>query len=160
MENPEIIIIGTGPSGIALAHTLKHKLGFDDFTVSVQEAGVMQTTSEICGNLVLRQARWPRRYMATEHVPRSVRNSMLPDRAVLTIILYPVVVMSRPSYIRFHSIRTPTGRKNYAKGPKSLSVRHWSLKVWDSFVLIYHPRTRHRKYCRQIQPPQAHVLRR
>ncbi|KAJ5668457.1 uncharacterized protein N7477_007027 [Penicillium maclennaniae] len=32
MGNPEVIVIGTGPSGIALAHTLKHKLGFDDFT--------------------------------------------------------------------------------------------------------------------------------
>lgn len=32
-NNPEIIVIGAGPSGIALAHTLKHKLGFDDFTV-------------------------------------------------------------------------------------------------------------------------------
>lgn len=34
MASPEIIVIGAGPSGIALAHTLKHKLGFDDFTVS------------------------------------------------------------------------------------------------------------------------------
>lgn len=33
MESPEVIVIGTGPSGIAMAHTLKHKLGFDDFTV-------------------------------------------------------------------------------------------------------------------------------
>lgn len=34
MASPEVIVIGAGPSGIALAHTLKHKLGFDDFTVS------------------------------------------------------------------------------------------------------------------------------
>lgn len=27
------IIIGAGPSGIALAHKLKQKLGFEDFTV-------------------------------------------------------------------------------------------------------------------------------
>ncbi|KAE8333967.1 hypothetical protein BDV39DRAFT_211999 [Aspergillus sergii] len=33
MENLEIIIIGAGPSGIALAHTLKRKLGFYDFTI-------------------------------------------------------------------------------------------------------------------------------
>ncbi|PLB50096.1 monooxygenase [Aspergillus steynii IBT 23096] len=32
MATPEVIVIGAGPSGIALAHTLKHKLGFDDFT--------------------------------------------------------------------------------------------------------------------------------
>jgi len=34
MDHPEVIVIGAGPSGIALAHTLKHKLGFNDFTVS------------------------------------------------------------------------------------------------------------------------------
>lgn len=34
MTGPEVIIIGAGPSGIALGHTLKHKLGFADFTVS------------------------------------------------------------------------------------------------------------------------------
>jgi hypothetical protein len=28
------IIIGAGPSGIAMAHKLKQKLGFNDFTVS------------------------------------------------------------------------------------------------------------------------------
>ncbi|KAL2826262.1 hypothetical protein BDW59DRAFT_171915 [Aspergillus cavernicola] len=33
MESPEVIVIGSGPSGIALAHTLKHKLGFHDFTI-------------------------------------------------------------------------------------------------------------------------------
>lgn len=33
MKALEIIVIGGGPSGIALAHTLKHKLGFHDFTV-------------------------------------------------------------------------------------------------------------------------------
>jgi cation diffusion facilitator CzcD-associated flavoprotein CzcO len=27
------IIIGAGPSGIAMAHSLKYKLEFDDFTV-------------------------------------------------------------------------------------------------------------------------------
>jgi len=31
----DAIIIGAGPSGIAMAHTLKHKLGFNDFTVRV-----------------------------------------------------------------------------------------------------------------------------
>lgn len=34
MDNVSVIVIGAGPSGIALAHTLKHKLGFNDFTVS------------------------------------------------------------------------------------------------------------------------------
>jgi len=34
MQSPEVIVIGAGPSGIALAHTLKHRLGFRDFTVS------------------------------------------------------------------------------------------------------------------------------
>ncbi|KAJ5683439.1 hypothetical protein N7462_006604 [Penicillium macrosclerotiorum] len=33
MEDAEIIVIGAGPSGIALAHTIKHKLGFHDFTI-------------------------------------------------------------------------------------------------------------------------------
>lgn len=33
MESPSVIIIGAGPAGISLAHTLKHKLHFDDFTV-------------------------------------------------------------------------------------------------------------------------------
>lgn len=29
----DAIIIGAGPSGIAMAHSLKHKLGFDNFAV-------------------------------------------------------------------------------------------------------------------------------
>ncbi|GKZ51840.1 hypothetical protein AbraIFM66951_007441, partial [Aspergillus brasiliensis] len=32
LESPELIVIGAGPSGIALAYTLKHRLGFRDFT--------------------------------------------------------------------------------------------------------------------------------
>ncbi|KAJ5417027.1 uncharacterized protein N7487_000577 [Penicillium crustosum] len=32
MNSPDVIVIGAGPSGIALAHTLKHRLGFNDFT--------------------------------------------------------------------------------------------------------------------------------
>ena len=27
------IIIGAGPSGIAMAHKMKHELGFEDFTI-------------------------------------------------------------------------------------------------------------------------------
>jgi NADH dehydrogenase FAD-containing subunit len=33
MAPPTVIVIGAGPSGISMAYTLKHKLGFDDFTV-------------------------------------------------------------------------------------------------------------------------------
>ncbi|GKZ27870.1 hypothetical protein AbraCBS73388_006207, partial [Aspergillus brasiliensis] len=33
LESPELIVIGAGPSGIALAYTLKHRLGFRDFTL-------------------------------------------------------------------------------------------------------------------------------
>ena len=32
-DAPNIIIIGAGASGIAMAHQLKHGLGFSDFTV-------------------------------------------------------------------------------------------------------------------------------
>lgn len=32
-RSPNAIIIGAGPSGIALAYKLKHTLGFEDFTV-------------------------------------------------------------------------------------------------------------------------------
>ncbi|CEL10333.1 hypothetical protein ASPCAL13454 [Aspergillus calidoustus] len=39
MQSPEIIVIGAGPSGIALAHTLKHKLGFTDFTIYDRDEG-------------------------------------------------------------------------------------------------------------------------
>ncbi|KAL3457221.1 hypothetical protein BJX64DRAFT_280735 [Aspergillus heterothallicus] len=39
MQSPEIIVIGAGPSGIALAHTLKHKLGFKDFTIYDRDEG-------------------------------------------------------------------------------------------------------------------------
>ena len=35
-QNLNAIIIGAGPSGIAMAHSLKHKLGFDSFTVYVR----------------------------------------------------------------------------------------------------------------------------
>jgi cation diffusion facilitator CzcD-associated flavoprotein CzcO len=35
MTGPEVIIIGAGPSGISMAYTLKHKLGFNDFTVTM-----------------------------------------------------------------------------------------------------------------------------
>jgi cation diffusion facilitator CzcD-associated flavoprotein CzcO len=38
MNSTHVIVIGAGPSGIALAHTLKHKLGFNDFTVSASLA--------------------------------------------------------------------------------------------------------------------------
>lgn len=30
----DAIIIGAGPSGISMAHSLKHKLGFNNFTAS------------------------------------------------------------------------------------------------------------------------------
>lgn len=33
-HSPSAIIIGAGPSGISLAHTLKYKMGFEDFMVS------------------------------------------------------------------------------------------------------------------------------
>ncbi|KAL2834565.1 hypothetical protein BJY01DRAFT_239142 [Aspergillus pseudoustus] len=39
MQSPEIIVIGAGPSGIALAHTLKHRLGFNDFTIYDRDDG-------------------------------------------------------------------------------------------------------------------------
>ncbi|KAJ5378260.1 uncharacterized protein N7496_005669 [Penicillium cataractarum] len=39
MSDPEIIIIGAGPSGIALAYTLKCKLGFRDFTIYDKASG-------------------------------------------------------------------------------------------------------------------------
>lgn len=32
--SPNAIIIGAGPSGIALAYRLKHELGFEDFLVN------------------------------------------------------------------------------------------------------------------------------
>lgn len=37
MNSPDVIIVGAGPSGIALAHTLKHRLGYNDFTVSQEK---------------------------------------------------------------------------------------------------------------------------
>lgn len=40
MGGPNIILIGAGPSGIAMAHTIKHKLGFDDFTCYEKLDGV------------------------------------------------------------------------------------------------------------------------
>ena len=40
MAAPDVIIIGAGPSGISMAYTLKHKLGFDDFTVYEKLDGV------------------------------------------------------------------------------------------------------------------------
>jgi cation diffusion facilitator CzcD-associated flavoprotein CzcO len=33
MLDAEVIIVGAGPSSIALAHTLKHKVGLHDFMV-------------------------------------------------------------------------------------------------------------------------------
>ena len=33
VDSPSAIIIGAGPSGIAMAHELKHKLAFQDFTI-------------------------------------------------------------------------------------------------------------------------------
>ncbi|KAF2799542.1 monooxygenase [Melanomma pulvis-pyrius CBS 109.77] len=40
MGSPSVIVIGTGPSGISMAYTLKHKLGFDDFTIYEKLDGV------------------------------------------------------------------------------------------------------------------------
>lgn len=36
----DAIIIGAGPSGIAIAHKLKHELGFDDFIIYDKMDGV------------------------------------------------------------------------------------------------------------------------
>lgn len=36
----DAIIIGAGPSGIAMAHKLKHELGFEDFTLYEKLDGV------------------------------------------------------------------------------------------------------------------------
>lgn len=38
-DNIDAIIIGAGPSGVAMAHSLKHKLGFDNFAVRPQRSG-------------------------------------------------------------------------------------------------------------------------
>ncbi|KAF2025004.1 monooxygenase [Setomelanomma holmii] len=40
MSSPDVIIIGAGPSGISMAYTLKHKLGFSDFTIYDKLDGV------------------------------------------------------------------------------------------------------------------------
>ncbi|KAF2111919.1 hypothetical protein BDV96DRAFT_526304 [Lophiotrema nucula] len=40
MSSPDVIVIGAGPSGISMAYTLKHKLGFDDFTIYEKLDGV------------------------------------------------------------------------------------------------------------------------
>ncbi|KAF2731393.1 monooxygenase [Polyplosphaeria fusca] len=40
MSSPDVIIIGAGPSGISMGYTLKHKLGFDDFTIYEKLDGV------------------------------------------------------------------------------------------------------------------------
>ena len=41
------IIIGAGPSGIAMAHSLKYKLGFDDFTVGTPPISELQKKSRL-----------------------------------------------------------------------------------------------------------------
>lgn len=38
MAPVDAIIIGAGPSGIAMAHKLKQKLGFEDFTASLTDS--------------------------------------------------------------------------------------------------------------------------
>jgi ribulose 1,5-bisphosphate synthetase/thiazole synthase len=40
MPRPNAIVIGAGPSGIAMAYKLKHKLGFEDFTIYEKLDGV------------------------------------------------------------------------------------------------------------------------
>lgn len=40
MASPDVIIIGAGPSGISMAYTLRHKLGFRDFTIYEKLDGV------------------------------------------------------------------------------------------------------------------------
>ncbi|OAG11152.1 monooxygenase [Paraphaeosphaeria sporulosa] len=40
MSAPDAIIIGAGPAGISMAYTLKHELGFDDFTIYEKLDGV------------------------------------------------------------------------------------------------------------------------
>lgn len=39
-SDADAIIIGAGPSGIAMVHSLKHKIGFNNFTVSEWPQGV------------------------------------------------------------------------------------------------------------------------
>ncbi|KAF2009747.1 NAD(P)-binding protein [Aaosphaeria arxii CBS 175.79] len=40
MSSPDVIIIGAGPSGISMAYTIKHKLGYSDFTIYEKLDGV------------------------------------------------------------------------------------------------------------------------
>jgi len=42
VQDVDAIIIGAGPSGIAMSHTLKVKLGFNDFTVSLFHVEISQ----------------------------------------------------------------------------------------------------------------------
>lgn len=41
MEETGVIILGAGVAGIAMAHTLKYQLGYDDFEVRGVGAGRM-----------------------------------------------------------------------------------------------------------------------
>ena len=40
MSSPHIVIIGAGPSGISMAYTLRHKLGYSNFTIYDKLDGV------------------------------------------------------------------------------------------------------------------------
>lgn len=56
------IIIGAGPSGIAMSYRMKHELGFDDFTIYDKLSGVGGTwrTNTYPGWLVVHQFEKPR----------------------------------------------------------------------------------------------------
>lgn len=76
MNSPDVIVIGVGPSGIALAHTLKHRLGFNDFTVRHKEWEKrigQKRKGKTYRDIVLRQIGWPGWNMETKYIPRGVR---------------------------------------------------------------------------------------
>lgn len=138
MSNTEIIIVGAGPSSIALAHTLKHKLGFEDFTVSALPSSQYRI-QEIN---ILTAFRYTKRRRGQEGYGGQTRILECEYKSSICR-LYDTYCLQEAAtclqfYIPFLSTSILTGLKNSVKGQRSYNVsnnallsvpkRHFNLK--------------------------------
>lgn len=87
MAGPKVIIIGGGVGAIAMAHTLKWKLGFTNFEVRSIHATARYRVAANDACKDLRQARTAWRYLGCEYLPWLVSEwTQCWDETVLQIL--------------------------------------------------------------------------
>ena len=111
--SPDVIIIGAGPSGIAMAYALKHKYGFEDFTVSIP-------SFSYSGENTLTSWNVPQIYEKLDGVGGTWRTNT-----------YPGVGCDIPTILySFHFNLNPNWSKELCEGPEILDCAY--------HCIIYH----------------------